>query len=194
MWRNKVTVGFLNYKPNIYKFMYSITCQISELLLFSDVAPVLIRENVCFLFYKRHGTSEHEAYRTINAILCYNIDKFSQRYGADFDEDFKLDLTVLRARFINENFFVFAVNRSICGDYGGTLITENGQFMQYNCAMQPKNIPVYGNMPHAYTRDSINIDKSSLLLENLGILERKQTTSIWKRFKYFIIRNFNCKF
>ena len=65
--------------------------------------------------------------------------------------------------------------------------------MQYNCAMQPKNVPMYGNMPRAYTRDSINIDKLSLLLENLGILERKQT-SIWKRFKYFIIRNFNCKF
>ena len=47
--------------------MYNITCQISESLLFSGVAPVLIGDNVCFLFYKRHGTSEYEAYRAINA-------------------------------------------------------------------------------------------------------------------------------
>ena len=67
MRTNNVTVGFLNYKPSIYEFMYNITCQISESLLFSVVAPVLIGDNVCFLFCKRHGTSEYEAYRTINA-------------------------------------------------------------------------------------------------------------------------------
>ena len=76
IWRNNITVGF-------YEFVYNITYQISESLLFSDVAPVLIRYNVCFLFYNRHGTSEYEVYRTINAILCNNIDKFSQRYGVD---------------------------------------------------------------------------------------------------------------
>ena len=42
MWGNNKIVGFLNYKPNIYEFMYNITCQISESLLFSDAAPVLI--------------------------------------------------------------------------------------------------------------------------------------------------------
>ena len=139
--------------------MYNITCQISKSLLFSDVASVLIGDNVCFLFYKRHGASEYEAYRTINAILCYNIDKFSQRYGVDFYEHFKLDLTVFRARLIDENFFVFAVNRSIAGDYEDTLITENGWFMHYNYVMQPKDIAVYGYMPSAYSRDSINIDE-----------------------------------
>ena len=166
--------------------MYNVTCQILESLLFSDVAPVLVGYNACFLFYKKHGTSEYEAYRTINAVLCYNIDKFSKRYGVDYYEHFKLDLTVLRARLINVNFFVFAVNRSIPGDYAGTLITENGRFMQYNYLMQPKDVPVY-----AYSRDSINIDEWSSLSGNSSILEQKQTTCIWKRFKYFINRNFN---
>ena len=169
--------------------MYNITCQILESLLFSDVAPVLIGDNACFLLYKKHGTSEYEAYRTINAVLCYNIDKFSKRYGVDYYEHFKLDLTVLRGRLINEIFFVFAVNCSIAGDYGDTLITENGRFMQYNYVMQPKDISVY-----AYSRDSINIDEWSLLSGNSSILEQKQTTSIGKKFKYFINRNFNCTY
>ena len=129
MWGNNKIVGFLNYKPNIYEFKYNITCQISESLLFSDVAPVLIGENVCFLFCNIHGTSEYEGYRTINVILCYNIDKFSQSYGVDFSEYVKLDLTVLRARLIDKKIFVFVVNCSIAGDYEGTLINENGRFM-----------------------------------------------------------------
>ena len=58
-------------------------------------------------------------------MLCYNIDKVLLRYGVDFYKRFKLDLTVLRARLVNEKFFAFAVNCSVAGDYEGTLITEN---------------------------------------------------------------------
>ena len=64
--------------------------------------------------------------------------------------------------------------------------------MQYNYVMQPQDIPVYGYMPSAYSRDSIKIDEWSSLLGNSGILEQKQATSIWKRFKCFINRNFSC--
>ena len=66
--------------------------------------------------------------------------------------------------------------------------------MQYIYVVEPKDIIVYYYMPSAYSTDSINIDEWSLLLKNLGILERKQTTSIWKRFKYFINRNSNCTY
>ena len=31
--------------------------------------------------------------------------------------------------------------------------------MHYNYVMQPKDIAVYGYMPSAYSRDSINIDE-----------------------------------
>ena len=131
MWGNNKIVGFLNYKPNIYEFMYNITCQIWESLLFSDAAPVLIGENVCFLFYKIHGTSEYEGYRTINVILCYNIDKFSQSYGVDFSEYVKLDWTVLRARLIDKKFFVVVVNCLIAGNYEVTLIRERTIYVIY---------------------------------------------------------------
>ena len=45
---------------------------------------------------------------------------------------------------------------------------------------------MYCYMPSAYSRDSIKIGEWSSLLGNLSILEQKQTTRIWKTFKYFI--------
>ena len=53
--------------------------------------------------------------------------------------------------------------------------------------MELKDGLMYCYMPSAYSRDSINIGEWSSLLGNLNILEQKQITSIWKRFKYFII-------
>ena len=50
MIRDRVEVGFLSYKPNIYEFLYNVTCRISETWLFGDVAPVIIGQNLCFLF------------------------------------------------------------------------------------------------------------------------------------------------
>ena len=49
MIRERVEVGFLSYKPNIYEFLYNVTCQISETWLFSNVAPVIIGQNLFFI-------------------------------------------------------------------------------------------------------------------------------------------------
>ena len=56
-YENTVTVGFLSYKPNVYKFLYNLACQLSETMLFTDVALVLIEEKFCFLFYKQVDVS-----------------------------------------------------------------------------------------------------------------------------------------
>ena len=60
--------------------------------------------------------------------------------------------------------------------------------------MELKDGLMYCYMPNAYSRDSINIGEWLSLLGNLSILEQKQTTSIWKRFRYFSNRNFNCTY
>ena len=49
MIRDRVEVGFLSYKPNIYEFLYNVTCQISETWRFSDLAPVIIGQNLFFI-------------------------------------------------------------------------------------------------------------------------------------------------
>ena len=66
-------VGFLSYKPNIYEFLYNVTCQISQTWLFRDVAPVIIGKSPCFLFYKNAETKEYDAYKAITAVLNNNI-------------------------------------------------------------------------------------------------------------------------
>ena len=72
MIRDRVEVGFLSYKPNIYEFLYNVTSQISETWLFSDVVPVIIGQNLCFLFYKNAETKECDAYKAITAVLNNN--------------------------------------------------------------------------------------------------------------------------
>ena len=76
MIRGRMEVGFLSYKPNIYEFLYNVLCQISETWLFSDVAPVNIGQNLCFLFYKNAETKEYGAYKAITAVLKNNILSF----------------------------------------------------------------------------------------------------------------------
>ena len=88
MIQDRVEVGFLSYKPNIYEFLYNVTCQISETWLFSDVVPVIIGQNLCFLFYKNAETKECDAYKAITAVLNNNILNFYARYGVDFHTQF----------------------------------------------------------------------------------------------------------
>ena len=55
-------------------------------MLFTDVAPGLIEEKLCFLFYKQVDVSRFEVYRAINSILINNnISYFYGRYGVDFN-------------------------------------------------------------------------------------------------------------
>ena len=88
MYENTVTVGFLSYKPNVYEFLYNLSCQLSDTMLFTDVAPVLIEGKLCFLFYKEVDVSRFEVYRAINSILNNNISNFYDRYGVDFNQHF----------------------------------------------------------------------------------------------------------
>ena len=49
MCENTLTVGFLSYKPNIYEFLYNLSCQLSETMLFTDMAMILIEEKLFFV-------------------------------------------------------------------------------------------------------------------------------------------------
>ena len=121
IYENTVTVGFLSYKSNVYKFLYILACQLSETMLFTDVASVLIEEKLCFLFYKQVDVSRFEVYRAINSILNNNISNFYDRYGVDFNQHFDKDLRLLRVRLMNDNFFTFGVNKRIASEHKGNL-------------------------------------------------------------------------
>ena len=48
MYENNVTVDVLSYKPNVYEFLYNLSCQVSGTVLFTDVVPVMIEKKMCF--------------------------------------------------------------------------------------------------------------------------------------------------
>ena len=80
-----VTVGFLCYKHNVHEFLYNVFCQISETMLFTNVTPVAMSDNLCFLFYKHIGSSRFE----VNSILNYKICSFFNRYRVELEKHFK---------------------------------------------------------------------------------------------------------
>ena len=126
MESENLTVGFLSYKPNIYDFLYNISCQISETLMFADVAPITIEDTLAFLIYRKKDVIKFDAYRAIDSILKKkkNIENFIDRYGVDFKKYFKDHLLLLRARIMNYFYFNFAINQGIRSDSSGVLKTD----------------------------------------------------------------------
>ena len=116
MYENTVTVGFLSYKPNVYEFLCNLSCQLSETMLFTDVAPVLIDKKLCFLCYKQVDVSRFD-----------NISNFYDRYGVDVNQHFNKDLRLLRVRLMNDSFFTFGVNKRIDSEHEGNIQVDRGK-------------------------------------------------------------------
>ena len=124
-----VTVGFLCYKRN------NVSCQISDPMLFTDVAPVVMGNNLCFLIYKHIDISRFEVYKAINSILNYNICNFFDRYEVELEKHFERDLTLLCTRLIVKCFFSFAINKCIISDREGYLRTDLGITISYKTSL-----------------------------------------------------------
>ena len=178
MIRDRVEVGFLSYKPNIYEFLYNVTCQISETWLFSDVAPVIIGQNLCFLFYKNAETKECDAYKVITAVLNNNILNFYARYGADFHTHFESELAIRSERLVNENFYIFAIKKDIQTDSIGKFKTKFGQTISYRYVLLPENAAdfIYGYNQSSYKREKISLNDNSSLADD-------RVSSLWDRLK-----------
>ena len=113
MESENLTVGFLSYKPDIYEFLYNISCQISETLMFTDVAPIIIEDTLAFLIYRNIDVIKFDAYRAIDTIPKNNIENFIDRYGIDFEKYFKDHLLLLRTKIMNDFYFTFAIKQGI---------------------------------------------------------------------------------
>ena len=135
--------AFLSYKPNVYEFLYNLSCQISETTLLTNVEPVLMEEKLCLLFYKQVDVSRFELYRAINSILDNNISNFYDRYGVDFNHHFNENLRLLHVRLMNDNLFTFWVNKRIAPEPEGNLQMDGGKTVTYKYVIQLDVVPVY---------------------------------------------------
>ena len=157
MESENLTVGFLSYKPDIYEFLYNISCQISETLMFTDVAPIIIEETLAFLIYRKIDVIKFEAYRAIDSILKNNIENFIDRYGIDFEKYFKDHLLLLRARIMNDFYFTFGINQGIKSNSSGVLKTDMGRKVVFSYVTIPSNVPVYSYVHTAFNRETIEL-------------------------------------
>ena len=115
----------------------------SKMFTFSGVAPVIKDENLWILFCKNSDVTYYPAYRAISAIVNNNISNFLQRYRVNF-EHFKKKLKLPEVKLIDENFFNFAVNKSIIYNCENTFTCESGGKFKYEYVINPKDVPVYG--------------------------------------------------
>ena len=157
MESENLTVGFLSYKPDIYEFLYNISCQISETLMFTDVAPIIIEETLAFLIYREIDIIKFEAYRAMDSILKNNIENFIDRYGVDFEKYFKDHLLLLWGRIMNDFYFTFAINQGIKSNSSGVLKTDMGRKVVFSYVTIPSNVPVNSYVHTAYNRETIEL-------------------------------------
>ena len=172
---------------NIYKFLYNVTCQISETWLFSDVAPVIIGQNLSFLFYKNAETKECDAYKAITAVLNNNILNFYARYGVDFHKHFESKLAIRSERLVNENFYIFPIKKDIQTDSIRKFKTKFGQTISYRYVLLPENATgiIYRYNQSSYNREKVSLnDKSSLANDRVISLRDRL-----KRLRYSIFLN-----
>ena len=142
MESENLTVGFLSYKPDIYEFLYNISYQISETLMFTGVPPIIIEDTLAFLIYRNIDVIKFEAYRAIDTILKNNIENFIDRYASDIEKYFKDHLLLLRTRVMNNFYFILAINQGIKSNSSSVLKTDMGRKVVFSYVTIPSNIPV----------------------------------------------------
>ena len=139
-------MDFCLTNPTYTSFYTTLHVRFLKLWLFSDVAPVIIGQNLCFLFYKNAETKECDAYKTIKAVLNNNILSFYPRYGVDFHTHFESELAIRSERLVNENFYIFAIKKDIQADSIGKFKTKFGEKISYRYVLLPENAAdiIYG--------------------------------------------------
>ena len=105
MTNNSVSLGFLSYKPET-EFFYNVSCQLSETLLFSAIAPVVVDGQIGFIYHKNVECTSVEVYNAFTATLLNNINHFSLK-SIDF----------------SDNFYLLAINKNVQCNSEGYRIT-----------------------------------------------------------------------
>ena len=140
------------------------------------------------MFYKQIDVGRFEVYRAINSILKNNISNFYDRYVVDLNQHFDKDLTLLRVRLMNDNFFILGVNKRIASEQEVNLQMDGDKTVTYEYVMQPHMVPVYGYMQTLYNGDQINLDEWSYVTPNVKLGDR----TLWKGMKQYFNKLLCC--
>ena len=131
----------MSYKPDTYEFFY-VSCQLSETLLFSAFAPVVVDGQIGFIYLKNVECTSIEVYNAFTATLLNNINNFGERYGVSFHDTLK-DNFSLKSIGFSDNFYLFAINKNVRCNSEGYHREVNGHIVKYKYIVEPTKIPVY---------------------------------------------------
>ena len=135
MERESVTVGVFSYKPDVYQFIYNVSCQIGSTFPFTDVVPVVVKDTTGFMIYKQIDVSSFEAYRVLDSILNNNINNFIDRYKVHFELQFEKELRLLKSRTLEEYYFMFSISKGVICHEQCYLRRVNGKIFEYSFVM-----------------------------------------------------------
>ena len=176
MERESVTVGFLSYKPKVYQFMYNVSCQLAITFLFTEVAPVVVKDIIGFLIYKQIDVSRFEAYRALDSILNNNINNFIDRYGVHFELHFEKELKLLKSRTLEEYYFMFAINDRVLCNEQCYLRRVNRKIFEYSYVLRSPIVPTYSLKDPTPSAETINLDESLLETNDRRARKEKKET------------------
>ena len=106
----------------------------------------------------------------------------------DLNQHFDKDLTLLRVRLMNDNFFILGVNKRIASEQEVNLQMDGDKTVTYEYVMQPHMVPVYGYMQTLYNGDQINLDEWSYVTPNVKLGDR----TLWKGMKQYFNKLLCC--
>ena len=92
---------------------------------------------------------------------------------------------MLEVKLIDENFFIFAVNKSIISDCENTFTCESGRTVKYEYVINPKDVPVYRYAEKSYDRELIYLDGNSLSEEGFDYEMLPASGNLQKRIQSF---------
>ena len=161
MTNNFVSLGFLSYKPDTQEFFYNVSCQLSETLLFSAFATVVVDGQIGFIHDKNVECTSVEVYNAFAATLLNNINNFGERYGTSFHDTFKYDFS-LKKIDVSDNFYLFTINKNVQCNREGYHRETDGHIVKYKYIVEPTEIPVYNASCSRYNRESVDISDNDL--------------------------------
>ena len=123
-------------------FFNNVSCQLSETLLFSAFAPVVVDGQIGFIYHKNVECTSIEVYNAFTATLLNNINNFGERYGVSFHDMLKDDFSLKSIGF-SDNFYLFAINKNVWCNSEGYHREVDGHIVKYKYIVEPTKIPVY---------------------------------------------------
>ena len=119
-----------------YLRVFYVSCQFSETLLSSAIAPVVVDGQVGFIYHKNVECISVEVYNVFTAILLNNISNFKEICHVSFQDMVKYSFSLKDIDF-SDNFHLFVINKNVQCNSEGYHQEVDGHIVKYKYIVEP---------------------------------------------------------